>query len=81
MAQKFSVKRPSIWYIHLTQAYGGMRGIKGLIYETSLLDAEEVPLINKRVFDSVVTRFQNARSCSLPLLAARNHFLKVSSGS
>ena len=26
--------------------YGGMRGIKGLIYETSLLDPEEVTMRN-----------------------------------
>ena len=26
--------------------YGGMRGIKGLIYETSLLDPEEVSIAN-----------------------------------
>ena len=28
--------------VTVEMAYGGMRGIKGLIYETSLLDAEEV---------------------------------------
>lgn len=28
--------------VTVDMAYGGMRGIKGLIYETSLLDPEEV---------------------------------------
>ena len=32
--------RPSI----LLQVYGGMRGMKGLIYETSVLDPDEVGL-------------------------------------
>jgi citrate synthase len=32
----------SLGEVTVNMAYGGMRGIKGLIYETSLLDPEEV---------------------------------------
>ena len=36
----------SLGIVTVDMAYGGMRGIKGLIYETSLLDPEEVKTCN-----------------------------------
>ena len=36
--------RRSLGNVTVDMAYGGMRGIKGLVYETSLLDPEEVRL-------------------------------------
>jgi len=66
-----------------------MRGIKGLVTETSLLDPEEVKnLHNKsnnlnsivRVFDSVVTASLNARSFCPRLRVEASLFLKVFSG-
>ncbi len=33
----------------IDQAYGGMRGIKGMIWETSVLDADEVLFLVKRI--------------------------------
>lgn len=34
--------KKSLGTVTVDMLYGGMRGIKGLIYETSLLDPEEV---------------------------------------
>lgn len=31
----------------LPQVYGGMRGMKGLVYETSVLDPDEVSILQK----------------------------------
>merc|ERR1712137_445396 len=48
------------------QAYGGMRGIIGLVYETSLLDSNEG-------IHSEVYLFQNANNNYLNLKEEKNH--------
>lgn len=54
---------------HGIQTYGGMRGIKGLICETSALDPEEVPSIgcvhakHHRAFASVDCPFLSVKRC------------------
>lgn len=39
---KADLGKKSLGTVTVDMLYGGMRGIKGLIYETSLLDPEEV---------------------------------------
>lgn len=39
---KSELGKKSLGTVTVDMLYGGMRGIKGLIYETSLLDPEEV---------------------------------------
>lgn len=57
---KAELGKKELGTVTVDMLYGGMRGIKGLIYEPSLLDPEEVTIgLSQlahlyRVFDSVV---------------------------
>jgi hypothetical protein len=56
-----------------------MRGIKGMIWETSVLDPEEVSSLYfyPRVFVSAEKLFLNAKSCFPLLKVEKNLYLKV----
>lgn len=55
---KSELGKKSLGTVTVDMLYGGMRGIKGLIYETSLLDPEEVCFAIFRALQMIVLGHQ-----------------------
>jgi hypothetical protein len=71
--------------ITVGQVIGGMRGVKGLFYDGSLLDPQSVSTPSSihllRESHSENTTFQMSRSTSTKQMVGTNHFLSHSTGS
>lgn len=87
-----STMLPFNTHTHTHQMYGGMRGIRGLVTETSLLDPDEVRIqwllgshtvtvFSHREFVSEVTVSQNYRNSCQRRREERSRCLRVSSSS
>lgn len=51
---KAELGKKQLGIVTVDMLYGGMRGIKGLIYETSLLDPEEVNVSLKKYTENIL---------------------------